>query len=233
MSSLLPQNGKIQLAVVTGGHSFQVPPFYELFRHLSDVDFYPQSLDEFTADPNLAAAYDVVLFYTMHQFSREAVLPWYQANTFSTLEQLGHARQGICVLHHALVAFPEWPLWSEVVGIDNRRDIETDFDQDIAVEVADASHPIMQGIESPGWILRDETYAMASPRAEDGNHLLLTTSHPRSMNALAWTRTFRENRVFCFQSGHDQQCFENPHFRRILTNALHWLRPETAVKAST
>src|SRR5207247_7133559 len=32
MPHTLPNNGKIRTAVVTGGHSFQVPPFYEVFR---------------------------------------------------------------------------------------------------------------------------------------------------------------------------------------------------------
>lgn len=211
----------MQLAVVTGGHTFQVPPFYELFRELPGVDFYPQSLDEFTADENLAAAYDVVLFYTMHQFARDASLPWYQAKIFSTLEKLGRRGQGLFVLHHSLVAFPEWPLWTELVGIENRGEIDTYFNQPIPVEVADTSHPITQGIEN--WTLTDETYAMASPRPEDGNHILLTTTHPQSMQALAWTRTFRDSRVFCYQSGHDYQTYEDANFRRILQNALAWL----------
>ena len=88
MPHALPDNGKIRTAVVTGGHPFQVPPFHALFRSLPDVDFYPQSLDEFTADRALAGAYDVVLFYTMHRFAPGDELPWYQKNLFRTLEEL-------------------------------------------------------------------------------------------------------------------------------------------------
>lgn len=222
MPNSLPRNGKIQLAVVTGGHTFQVPAFYGIFRDLPGVDFYPQSLDEFTADAALAAAYDVVLFYTMHQFRPEDKLPWYQAKMFSTLEQLGRAGQGICVLHHALVAFPEWPLWSELVGIENRREIETHFNQQVPLHIVDAEHPITRGVGD--WTLPDETYVMASPRPEDGNHLLLTTAHPQSMPGIAWTRTFRESRVFCFQSGHDAEAFDDANFRRVLLNAIQWLK---------
>jgi type 1 glutamine amidotransferase len=218
---ILPANGKIHLAVVTGGHTFQVPPFYEVFRHWPNVDFWPQSLDEFTADADLASQYDVVLFYTMHQFQLGDKLPWYQAKTFSTLEQLGRANQGILVLHHALVAFPDWPLWSELVGIANRQQITPHFAQQVPVEIADAAHPITQGLEN--WTLPDETYEMASAREENGNYPILTTSHPHSMNPLAWTRQFRESRVFCLQLGHDAQTFEDKNFRRVLYNAVHWL----------
>lgn len=221
MSTLLPHNGKIQLAVVTGGHTFQVPPFYEVFRQMSDVDFYPQSLDDFTADEKLAAQYDVVLFYHMHQIAQDAALPWYQSKLFSTLEQLGNTEQGILVLHHSLVAFPEWPLWTELVGVENRGDIATHYDQLLTLEVVDPGHTILEGISE--WTLPDESYEMASPREEDGNHLLLTTSHPKSMSGIAWTRAFRKSRVFCCQSGHDVQTFEDEGFRKLIGNAIRWL----------
>jgi type 1 glutamine amidotransferase len=222
MPHALPENGKIRTAVVTGGHSFQVPPFLELFRSMPAVDAYPQSLDEFTADRRLAFAYDVVLFYTMHRFRPGDELPWYQKEIFRTLEELGAATQGICVLHHALVAFPEWPLWSELVGITNRTGITPHFNQTLTVEVADPAHPITQGIPAR-WILHDETYGMADADPQQGNHLVLTTAHEPSMRTLAWTRTFRDSRVFCYQSGHDDHAFDDTNFRRVMSNALHWL----------
>lgn len=221
MANLLPSNGNIQLAVVTGGHPFEVPPFMELFRSLAGVDFYPQSPDEFTADADQAAAYDVVLFYHWHKFARDAELPWYQANAFTTLEQLGRAGQGILVLHHALVAFPDWPLWSELVGIEERHDNGWDMNQRIPIEVADTEHPITRGVTN--WTLPDESYMIDSPRPGDGNHILLTTTHEKSMREIAWTRTFRDSRVFCWQSGHGREAFEDEGFRRVLGNAVGWL----------
>lgn len=222
MPHALPDNGKIRTAVVTGGHPFQVPPFHALFRSLPDVDYYPQSLDEFTADRALAGAYDVVLFYTMHRFSPGDELPWYQKNLFRTLEELGRAAQGIGVLHHALVAFPEWPLWTELVGIPDRGAITPHFEQDLTVEVADPEHPITRDLPAR-WPLHDETYVMAEADPKLGNHLLLTTAHEPSMRTLAWSRTFRESRVFCYQSGHDFQAFDDANFRRVISNALYWL----------
>jgi len=126
------------------------------------------------------------------------------------------------VLHHALVAFPEWPLWTELVGIPNRTGITPHFNQTLAVEVADPDHPITRGLPAR-WTLQDETYGMEAAEPSRGNHLLLTTPHEQSMRTLAWTRTFRDSRVFCYQSGHDDQAFDNPHFRRVIGNALRWL----------
>jgi uncharacterized protein len=222
MPHALPDNGKIRTAVVTGGHSFQVPPFYELFRSMPEVDFYPQALDEFTSDRQLASAYDVVLFYTMHRFTPGQELPWYQKELFRTLDELGRENQGLGVLHHALVAFPEWPLWSELVGIPDRAAITPHFNQVLTVEVADPAHPITQGIPDR-WTLQDETYVMEEADPSRGNHALLTTPHEPSMRTLAWTRTFRESRVFCYQSGHDYQAFDDAHFRRVVSNAIGWL----------
>jgi type 1 glutamine amidotransferase len=222
MPHALPENGKIRTAVVTGGHPFQVPPFYALFRALPEVDFYPQSLDEFTSDRALAPAYDVVLFYTMHRFAPDAELPWYQKSLFQTLGELGRATQGIGVLHHSLVAFPEWPLWSELVGISDRTAITPHFDQVLPVEVLDPAHPITRGVPDH-WQLHDETYTMAEAEPTRGNHLLLATSHQPGMRTLAWTRTFRESRVFCWQSGHDFHAFDDANYRRVMGNAIGWL----------
>jgi type 1 glutamine amidotransferase len=221
MAELLPENGNIQLALVTGGHTFQVPPLYEVFRQMPDADFYPQAIDEFTADAQVAAQYDVVLFYTMHQFVPGDELPWYQKKLFSTLEQLGRANQGIGILHHSLVAFPKWPLWSEIVGIGEREAITPHFAQSVTTRIVDRQHPITQGLDD--WTMCDETYEMSEPRVEDGNHVLLTTGHPHSMKTLAWSRTFRQSRVFCYQSGHDASTFGDTNFRKVIHNAVRWL----------
>jgi len=221
MPHALPENGKIRTAVVTGGHNFQVPPFYELFRSLPEVDFYPQAMDEFTADAKLAGEYDVVVFYHMLRFKPGDELPWYQNKMFKTLETLGREDQGICLLHHSLVGFMEWPLWSDLVGIEDRTGNKPHFNQTVNVKIEDKDHPITKGLSD--WSMNDETYEMASADPEKGNRILLTTDHEQSMKTLAWTRTFRKSRVFCCQSGHDYHTFDDPHFRRLMGSALRWL----------
>jgi uncharacterized protein len=209
---------QLKVAVVTGGHPFDVPAFEQAFRTMPSVDFYLQSLDDFTYGPEKAAAYDVVVFYTMHRLRPGQELPWYQKNLFSTLETLGATPQGIIVLHHALVAFLEWPLWSELVGIADRAS-NYHFGEPVTTSIA-AEHPITTGLEP--WTMADETYTMNEPQTEDGNTALLTTDHPQSLKTLAWTRRFRKSRVFCYQSGHDARAFENASFRRVLERGILW-----------
>ena len=56
----------IQLAVITGGHGYDVRNFHRFFRSLPGVDAYVQHMDDFaSARPEVRDGYDVALFYTM------------------------------------------------------------------------------------------------------------------------------------------------------------------------
>ena len=67
MKDASQQKQSIVTAVVTGGHTFDVPAFLTLFRRMPEIDFYPQHLENFVADEgNACQGYDVVVFYNMH-----------------------------------------------------------------------------------------------------------------------------------------------------------------------
>ena len=90
--------------------------------------------------------------------------------------------------------------------------------KDGIIEVANADHPITQGISD--WDMTDETYTMRN--AGPDSEVLLTAKHPKSMNTIAWTRSFRNCRVFCFQSGHDNETWVEPNFREVLRRGILW-----------
>ena len=135
------------------------------------------------------------------------------------LEGLSDGDQGIFVLHHALVAFPDWPLWGELSGMPKRANVPGVVDQTVHVDVSDTQHPITAGLEP--WDIVDETYI--TDDADEDSHILLTTDHPQSMRTIAWTRTFGKARVFCYQSGHDNRAFANPGFRAVVGRGIQWL----------
>ncbi len=204
---------KITAAVITGGHDFDVPGFHAIFRAMSEVDSYIQHLDNWVADVGQAREeYDVLVFYNMPRGA-----PAEDSKTRAVLERLGGNGQGIFLLHHAILAYGAWPFWADLVGIPDRR-FGYDMNQELSVEIADADHPITRGV--PAWQMVDETYSMDS--AGDDSHILLTTDHPNSMRVLGWTREFRQSRVFCFQSGHDNQTYVNPSFRKVLARGIQW-----------
>jgi len=209
----------IRVAVVTGHHPFDVPEFHGLFRRLAGVDAYIQHLEDFvSASPETRAGYDCVLFYNMHMETPGAETDWWDKSTLPVLERLGETSQGILLLHHAILAYRQWPLWAEIVGIPDRRFRSYHPEQEVRVKIADPEHPITRGLAA--WSMIDETYLMAD--ADDVNHTLLTTMHPNSMSTIAWTRTFRNARVFCLQSGHDHQAYSNPSFQQVVERGLLW-----------
>ena len=211
MSTSRPDNDSIKVAVITGGHFFDVPGFHAVFRDMPQVDSYIQLEANWAADVgNVLDTYDVFLFYNMPRGEPEE-------RTRPVLEKLGESGQGIFLLHHAILAYEQWPFWSDLVGISDRS-FGYDHDQELSVEIADPAHPITQGIEP--WQMVDETYSMAS--AGQDSHLLLTTDHPRSMRVLGWTRQFRNARVFCYQSGHDNLTYVDPNFRKTILRGIQW-----------
>ena len=106
----------ISCAVITGGHGYDVLNFHRFFRGLAGVDAYIQHMDDFaSARANVRDSYDVVLFYTMLMDGpTDDGGPWYAGRPKTALEHLGETEQGIVLLHHAILAYPQWPVWSEI-----------------------------------------------------------------------------------------------------------------------
>lgn len=209
----------VKTAVVTGGHPFDVVNFHHLFQELGGVRAYVQHMDDFaTSSEQERDSYECVVFYTMlREEPRDEGLPGYAGKPRAALEHLGETGQGILLLHHAILGSAGWPLWNELVGIGDRS-FGYHHDQRVRVETAHNAHPITCGVAA--WEMIDETYTMADARAD--SEVLLTTDHPRSMRTLAWTRTHKNARVFCYQCGHDNQTWENRGFREILRRGIHW-----------
>ncbi len=206
----------LKVAVIEGFHPFAVPQWHELFRALPGVDYYPQVIDNWALDwGKVRTAYDVLLFYNMNMSLDSAP---FRDSLETAIAQLGETPQGIVMLHHALLAYPDNATWSDVVGIPTRT-FKYFPEQEYTLQpVANAASPITAGLQPA--IFKDETYTMAEPDAT--SQVLFTAEHPKSMHAMAWTRTFKQARVFCFQPGHDQLAWANLVFREILQRGIHW-----------
>lgn len=202
----------LKVAVLTGGHPYDVPSFHKLFRTLEGVDAYIQSVEDFVFTPEAARdQYDVVLSY--HMLTQGPADGPYKA----AFEHFGATDQGIVLLHHAILAYPAWPLWSDLVGIANRK-FWFYHDQPVKMQVANTQHPITRGLQS--WEMIDETYTMAD--AGEGSEVLLKVDQPNSMKTIGWTRQFKKSRVFCLESGHDNQTWVNANFREVLRRGILW-----------
>ena len=210
--------GKLRVAVVTGRHPFDVSGFHAVFRSMPEIDPYIQHMEDFVSAPwDTRKGYDVVVFYNMHMETPGNEQNWWDQDMKPALEQLGETKQGIFLLHHALLAFPQWPFWSQITGI-AARDFTYHMGQTVRYEIADREHPITRAMIA--WQMVDETYKMSG--AAPDSHVLITAEHPLSMPTIAWTRTFRAARVFCYESGHDNQTYANPNFRTVVARGIQW-----------
>ena len=209
----------IRCAVITGGHGYDVLNFHRFFRGMAGVDAYIQHMDDFaSARANVRDSYDAVLFYTMLMDGPvDDGGPWYAGRPKTALEHLGETEQGIVLLHHAILAYPQWPVWSGIAGIQDRS-FGHHPEQTLRVEIANSEHPITRGRNA--WEMADETYMMDEPGKD--SEILLTVNHPKSMAAIAWARMHRRARVFCFQSGHDNLTWENPDFGETVLRGIQW-----------
>ena len=216
-------NEPIQTAVVTGGHAFDVVGFHRLFRGLEGVEAYIQHMDDFAnSSPTERDFYDVVLFYTMLLEEPMDDGPHFRGNPKSALEQLDQSQQGIFILHHSILAFPEWLVWNQWVGIhdlsSDLKELKVTKPETIPLIVSDAQHPVTKGMEN--WEMLDELYLMNDPHSNSSP--LLTTNHPDSMRTLAWTRHYKDHRILCWQSGHDNQTWINANFKSFLRRGIQW-----------
>ena len=211
---------QLQVAVITGGHSFDLIEFHELFRSYPDLDVYIQHLEDFASSPQAVRdSYDALVFYF---FPREGPTdegqPWWAGKPQSALERLAETGQGLVVLHHAILAYPDWPFWGEVVGLSDSHEFDYYHGETMNVYPTEVDHPIIAGL-SP-WAIVDETYDMGD--AGEGSQILLTTDHPKSMKTIGWTRSVGPSRVFCCELGHDHVAWENPSFRTVLERGIKW-----------
>ena len=215
----------LKIAVITGGHPFDLPAFHKLFREMEGVDAYIQHIDDFgSSSDEIRDTYDVVVFYTMQIEVPLVEDTWFKRDPRPAIERLFERGQGVIALHHSFFAFPEWPFWDGVIGIKNRTSNPEEgfsfhFDTEQRVEVRDASHLILRGVDAFQTI--DEGYHM--PSEEVDGHLLLTVDHPDTMKSTGWTRQVAASRVFCFQLGHDAVGWSHPSFRQILRQGIFWV----------
>jgi len=214
----------IKIAVITGGHPFDVQPFHEMFRSMPGVNAIIQHSDEFVSEPeDVRDRYDALVFYSMTKETPSDDVIWYAGKPKTALSRLGHTKQGIVLIHHALLAYPDWPVWDDIAGMRTRIMRSYHPNELVKVDITEPQHPIVNGMAP--WEMVDETYILDGAVMPDdipGNRVILTTRNPHSLKPLAWTRQYQQSRVFCFFSGHGVATYANPGFQQVLANGIHW-----------
>ena len=210
----------IRCAVITGYHGYDVIGFGELFASLPGVDAYIQALDVFLSSPDWnREAYDCLLFYFMPKHSVDDPGARKTMDRLAaTMEKHAVGGKGIVVLHHAILSYQDWDLWTDLTGLADRGSFGYFDDQHLRLDIAQKDHPIVKSIGS--WEMQDETYTLSEPT--DGSNAIITTEFDPSMKTIAWTRSFRGAPVFCFESGHDAASWMDHNFREVLRRGILW-----------
>ena len=155
----------IDTLVVTGGHPFEVEPFFAIFDSFADVSCTGRTQPE--------PGHEVVVFYDMPgiRFTRadpplELIPPTDEQRR--VIEDLTEIGTGFVFLHHAIASWPAWEAYAHIIGgrfhytpatLDGTKypDSGYRFDVTHTVDVLDPTHPVCAGVGA-SFTLTDELY---------------------------------------------------------------------------
>ena len=216
------QSSKIlNVMVVTGGHSYDTIQFFRMFDSLEGVTYthYAQPKANEAIANGEAEKYNVLVFYDMWQNISETEKDAYQKLT----------REGkpFLFLHHTLVSYQKWPEFEKMLGgkyIEKSPDVpvneQSTYEHDVWVIIQTAqNHPVTKKFNQLRFF--DEVYG--NFRVSDNVVPLLKTTHPKSAPLIGWENTYNSSKIMYLQPGHDSRTFETEDYRKLLTQAIHYL----------
>lgn len=212
----------INVLVITGGHDFEQDAFYNMFDSLQSItyDTATQPKGNELIASSAVDNYDVLVFYDMYDSISPA-----QQEVYASLLNQGKA---MIFMHHALVSYQNWEEFKHIIGgkyyeevqVVNGDSMKSTYEHDltIPVKVEDTTHPVTAGIQD--FEIFDEIYGRCEilPTVRP----LLSTSHPESMRYLAWINQYGNSDVLYIQPGHGPEAYANPHYRKIIQQAIEW-----------
>lgn len=211
---------KLKIGLLLDMHPFDEIALKRMFDKMEGVEVFPQLIANYLFDyAGNNNKYDGFVFYnmTMATPDPEETFAGGHKKVGETLCQIGESGQGIVVLHHAILSYPEWDLFNELLSLPDRK---FDYFGNVNVEVyvEDSTHPITAGLSD--WTMIDETFLL--PACTDDATVILSTDCDKSISSLAWAKEYKKSRVFAMSLGHDAQAFDNPNFAKVLENAILW-----------
>ena len=213
----------IRVLLVCGGHDYQTNHFLQVFRDNPEITFthvtHPAAHAWLSADQ--AREWDVLVLYDMWQDISETA----QRDFLARLQE----GKGLVVTHHAIANYQAWPEYERIIGAryylaPTQRDgwikHRSQYTHDVKyrLQVLARDHPVTRGVSD--FEIHDETYRLFDIAADVTP--LLGTREPLSSPIVAWAKTYATARVVYLQLGHDRYAYENPHYRRLLANAIRW-----------
>lgn len=211
----------VKIMLVTGGHAFDTIQFFDMFDALQGVEY--EHFQQPKANQRIAAGktgdYDVLVFYDM----------WQGIGEFEKLTYLKLTNEGkpMLFLHHAIVSYQDWPEFEKILGgkyVEKARGVpveeQSNYEHDVWVySKVENITPVTKGFGELRFF--DEIYG--NVRISDNVVPLLKTRHPKSMEIIAWENRYNNSKIVYIQPGHDYRTFGEESYRKLLTQAIHYL----------
>lgn len=211
----------VKIMLVTGGHSYDTIPFFQLFDAMEGIEYthFAQPEANNAIAEGVAENFDVLVFYDMWQEISEM-----QKTAYTALTQKG---KPMLFLHHSLVSYQSWPQFEKLLGgryIEKRRGIPekelSTYEHDVWVYIQPVgNHPVTKGFSSLRFF--DEVYG--NYRVSEDVIPIITTNHPQSELIIGWENRFNKSRIIYLQPGHDSRTYETADYRRLLLQAIRYL----------
>lgn len=205
-----------------------------------------------TAQPDQAAADNIPCLEALDTadaaviFMRFRKLPKEQVDHIDAFLRRGRPLIGIRTSTHSFAYPKDHPLvaWNDmgknVLGAPWIRHFGHDSTTDVSITPGAEASPLLAGVEK-SFHLRSWLYDLEGKYPPKGAVILLTGQscdekgtrvESRAASPVAWTRTSPwGGKVFTTTLGHPED-FANPSFRKLLSNALDWLREDPKKDAS-
>jgi uncharacterized protein len=209
------KTGSKQLKVLlfTGGHDFHEESFYNMVFSIPGVKI--DTLSQPVANQSLLSdsifSYDVIVFYDMWKTISER-----EKEAFLRLTDRG---TGLVFLHHSLVSYQDWDLFTRIRGGKYHEGYST-YKHDIVldVKIVDPHHPVTSGLND--FVIHDEGYGNIEILPDVIP--LLSADHPDCSEIIGWTNKYDNSKIVYLLLGHDNNAYADENFRALVRNAIAW-----------
>jgi len=211
----------IKVMLVTGGHAYDTIQFFDMFDALAGIEYthfvQPKANQKLVKD--LAKDFDVLVFYDMWKSISEA-----EKSAYLKLTQKG---KPFLFLHHSIASYQDWPEFEKLLGgkyVEKGRGVpvedQSNYEHDVWVYTKVENYTaVTVGFKEPRFF--DEIYG--NVHISDDVMPLLKTSHPKSMEYVAWQHKYNNSQVVYLQPGHDYRTYANEEYRKLLLQAIKFL----------
>jgi uncharacterized protein len=149
---------------------------------------------------------------------------WYGPERFAdpAAEGLVQALQSglpTLIVHSTLTAFPDWPLWHEIVGGGWTYGATYHPDYGPSIVLPRPHHPMTEGFDP--FQIRDERYTQMW--VDEASAVFLEHEEGGERHPLGWTRVWGTSSIVADALGHDGDAYRAPGRTDLLQRELDWL----------